>query len=68
MEKTHCECCDVVIGQKVKHLMIKIAVSGIDGTFEEDSEFRDYCLRCAKQQADKILQGILAEWEEELKA
>lgn len=62
MEKTHCDCCDAVIGPKAKRLILKAGVATGDG-FHEDEEFRDFCLLCVKERAEKIMREIVSDWE-----
>lgn len=67
MEKIHCECCDEVIPSKVPRLTLKPGVAKGDH-FDSEETDRDYCLKCARTQSDKILQDIVNDWKEELNA
>lgn len=67
MEKIHCECCDEVIPSSEKRVLLKPG-GGKGNSFDEEDEFRDYCLRCARLAGEKILRDILDDWKEELNA
>lgn len=67
MDKTHCDNCDEVIPATAKRLTLLTGI-GKGNNFENEETPRDYCLDCAQGEGESILEHILEDWSEELKA